>query len=46
MFSFIFYTLRIQFWDGEMAQQLRAMTTLPEVLSSTPNNHTVAHNHL
>jgi hypothetical protein len=29
---------------GEMAQQLRAMTALPEVLSSIPSNHVVAHN--
>jgi hypothetical protein len=31
---------------GEMAQQLRALTALPEVLSSIPRNHMVAHNHL
>jgi hypothetical protein len=31
---------------GEMAQQLRALTVLPEVLSSIPSNHMVAHNHL
>jgi hypothetical protein len=31
---------------GEMAQQLRASTALPEVLSSNPSNHMVAHNHL
>jgi hypothetical protein len=31
---------------GEMAQWLRALTALPEVLSSNPNNHMVAHNHL
>jgi hypothetical protein len=30
----------------EMAQQLRALTVLPEILSSIPSNHTVAHNHL
>ena len=29
-----------------MAQQLRALTALPEVLSSNPSNHVVAHNHL
>jgi hypothetical protein len=29
-----------------MAQQLRARTTLPEVLSSIPSNHMVAYNHL
>ena len=32
--------------DGEMAQRLRALTALLEVLSSIPNNHMVAHNHL
>jgi hypothetical protein len=31
---------------GEMAQQLRALTALPEVLSSNPSNHMVAHSHL
>jgi hypothetical protein len=31
---------------GEMAQLLRALTALPEVLSSIPSNHMVAHNHL
>jgi hypothetical protein len=31
---------------GEMAQQLRALTALPEVLSSIPSNHMVVHNHL
>jgi hypothetical protein len=31
---------------GEMAQQLRALAVLPEVLSSIPSNHMVAHNHL
>jgi hypothetical protein len=27
-------------------KQLRALTALPEVLSSIPSNHMVAHNHL
>jgi hypothetical protein len=31
---------------GEMAQWVRALTALPEVLSSIPSNHMVAHNHL
>jgi hypothetical protein len=31
---------------GEMAQWLRALTALPEVLSSIPSNHMVAYNHL
>jgi hypothetical protein len=30
---------------GEMAQQLRVLAALPEVLSSNPSNHMVAHNH-
>ena len=29
-----------------MAQQLRALAVLPEVLRSIPSNHMVAHNHL
>ena len=29
-----------------MAQWLRALTALSEVLSSIPRNHTIAHNHL
>jgi hypothetical protein len=29
-----------------MAQWLKALTVLPEVLSSIPSNHMVAHNHL
>ena len=31
---------------GERAQQLRALAALPEILSSSPSNHMVAHNHL
>jgi hypothetical protein len=31
---------------GEMAQQLRALTVLPEVLSSISSNNTVVHSHL
>jgi hypothetical protein len=30
----------------KMAQQLIALAALPEDLSSVPNTHTVAHNHL
>jgi hypothetical protein len=30
----------------EMAQRLKALIALLEVLSSFPSNHTVAHNHL
>ena len=32
--------------DGEMAQRLRALSVSPEVLSSIPSSHMVAHNHL
>jgi hypothetical protein len=41
--------MKIKFYkrSGEMAQLwLRALTALPEVLSSIPSNHMVAHNHL
>jgi len=38
--------MRVTLWAGEMAQRLRALTALPEVLSSNPSNHMVAHNHL
>jgi hypothetical protein len=31
---------------NEMAQQVRALTALPKVLSSNPSNHMMAHNHL
>ena len=37
---------RIQGRAGETAQRLRALTGLPEVLSSIPSNYMVAHNHL
>lgn len=30
-------------WAGKMAQQVRALTALPKVLSSNPRNHMVAH---
>jgi hypothetical protein len=29
-----------------MAQWLRALAAIPEILSTIPNNHMVAHNHL
>ena len=31
---------------GEMAQWIRALVALPEVLSSNPSNHMVTSNHL
>jgi hypothetical protein len=33
-------------WAEEMAQRLRALAALPEVLSSIPSNHKMAHDHL
>ena len=33
-------------WAREMAQWLRALTALPEVLSSISSNHMVVHNNL
>ena len=47
--QFIFQGLRItggRGGAGEMALRIRALTALPEVLSSIPSNHMVAHNHL
>jgi hypothetical protein len=38
--------IKVKYWAEEMAQWLRALTALPEVLSSIPSNHMVAHNHL
>ncbi|EDL78366.1 rCG31757 [Rattus norvegicus] len=41
------WTFKNSHWRaGEMAQWLRALTAFPEVLSSIPSNHMVAHNHL
>ena len=40
------YILKIQFYGLDTWQRLRALTALPEVLSSIPSNHMVAHNHL
>jgi len=36
--------LKRELGAGKMAQWLRALTALPEVLSSNPSNHMVAHN--
>ena len=33
-------------WAGEMAQKLRALSALLEVLSSIPSNHMLTHTHL
>jgi hypothetical protein len=40
------YTKNIDFWAGEMAHLLRALTVFLEVMSSNPSNHMVAHIHL
>jgi len=37
---------KLIFQAGELTQRLRALTALPEVLSSKTSNHMVAHNHL
>jgi hypothetical protein len=37
-------TTKVFFRAGEMAQRLKALTALLEVLSSIPNTHRVAHN--
>jgi hypothetical protein len=45
--SFFFFFPRKKNWGtGEMAQRLRALTALPEVLSSIPSNYMVARDHL
>jgi hypothetical protein len=46
MNKYLKITYYFQRGPQEMAQQLRALTTLPEVLSSIPSSHMVAHNHL
>jgi hypothetical protein len=43
LLSFIFK--KFIYGAGEMAQWLRALTALPEVLSSNPSNYMMAHNH-
>jgi len=40
------YISEIAVAAGEMAQWLRALTALPEVLSSNPSKHMAAYNHL
>jgi hypothetical protein len=46
-FTFFFLIFKKFFIEAEeMAQRLRALTALPEVLSSIPSNHMVASDHL
>ena len=40
------FAYRTELGVGEEAQILRALTALPEILSSIPSHHKVAHNHL
>jgi hypothetical protein len=44
-FALFLQELKDHLWAGEMAQRVRALTALPEVLSSNPSNHMMAHNH-
>ena len=45
--SAIYLVLKIEFdRTGEMAQKLRVLAALSEVLSSIPSNYMVVHNHL
>jgi hypothetical protein len=39
------FLTRVKNRAGEMAQQVRALTAFPKVMSSSPRNHMVAHNH-
>jgi hypothetical protein len=43
---FVFCFLKNFIWAEEKVQQLKAPIALPEVLSSVPSNHMVAHSHL
>jgi hypothetical protein len=44
-FESLIKTIKPGLGAGEMAQWLRALTALPEVLNSNPSNHMVAHNY-
>ena len=46
LFLIDFQMLKWHLWAGEMAQWLRALAVLPEVLNSVPSNHMVPPNHL
>ena len=45
-FFMLLIFFKVFIWNGEMAQQLTALTALLEVLSSIPSTLMVAHNHL
>jgi hypothetical protein len=38
--------IKFKLLGAKIAQRLRALTALPEILSSIPSNHIVAHKHL
>jgi hypothetical protein len=42
----MFVFIRVALGAGEMAQRLKALATLLEILSSIPSNHMTADNHL
>ena len=42
----VIQTQKINHGLEKMAQWLRALSALPEVMSSNPSNHMLAHNHL
>ena len=44
--SRVWFLIKLITGSEEIAQWLRALTALLEVLSSIPSNHMVAHNHL
>jgi hypothetical protein len=46
IFHHFIFPVRVFGGAAEMVQGLRALNDLPEVMSSNPNNHMVAHNHL
>ena len=45
-YRLISYAKELYLESGEVAQWLRPLTVLPEVLSSIPSYHMVAHNHV
>jgi hypothetical protein len=46
IYALMHHAIDAQKRAGEMAQWLRALTALPEVMISIPSNHMVARNHL
>ena len=46
LFLIDFQMLKWHLWAGEMAQWLRALAVLTDILNSVPSNHMVPPNHL